>query len=88
MVYDEAAKAEFRTMTYEDALEELAAAVDRNFGDLRPGEIRLSTLLETIKRDRWRTSKRVREQLRWLASGADSVADRARITLLKRSRRA
>lgn len=86
MVYDEAARIKFLQLSYEDALRELAKAVDRHFGEPAEGEERLSDLLKEIREEKWKTSKRIKRYLKWLEVGRDSLADRAYYTLLKRHR--
>lgn len=85
MVYDNSARDAFLQLSFDEALEDLSAAVNRNFGDRGPGEEQLSDLLETIPRGDWRTDEAIRKQLKWLSVGRDSLADRARIVLLKRA---
>lgn len=85
MAYDNAARAAFLQLSFEEALAELSAAVNRNFGDRSADEEWLSDLLETIPRDNWRTDDTIRKQLKWLSVGRDSLGDRARIVLLKRA---
>lgn len=86
LVYDDSARTAFLQLSYEDALRELSAAVDRNFGDRKTGEERLSDLLNVIPEDDWRINEPIREQLEWLAVGQDSLTERAQIVLLKRER--
>lgn len=84
LVYDNSARTQFLQLSFEEALEELSTAVNRNFGDRSPDEEWLGNLLETTPKSDWRTNEPIRMQLKWLSVGRDSLADRARIVLLKR----
>jgi hypothetical protein len=86
VVYDHAAQAEFRRLSYRKALRKLAAAEHRNFGDPKEGEKRLSDLLAAEEKERWVMSKSIEDHLKWLASGTDALAERANMVLDKQHR--